>query len=95
MLLFVLDMGSSEGRDPISDLEILRREIREYDEELAAFPWKVIANKMDLEGAEDHLAAFRNRFPKTDVFPISAETGQGLDVLREMLDLEVGHRFVR
>lgn len=95
MLLFVLDMGSSEGRDPIADLEVLRREIREYDEELAAFPWKVVANKMDLEGAAENLTAFRNRFPKADVLPISAETGEGLDALRDMLNREVGHRFVR
>ena len=33
-------------------LEILRREIREYDEELARFPWKVVANKMDEPAAE-------------------------------------------
>jgi len=95
LLLFVLDMAGSEGRDPVSDLEILRREIREYDEDLAAFPWKVVANKMDLEGAAENLTVFRNRFPKADVFPISAESGQGLDTLRDMLDREVGQRFVR
>ncbi len=90
VLLFVLDMAGSEGRDPISDLEILRREIKEYDEELARFPWKVVANKMDLEGAAENLAIFRQRFPKVEVIPISAETGQGLDDLKQMLDNEVG-----
>jgi GTP-binding protein len=95
MLLFVLDMAGSEGRDPISDLEILRREIREYDEDLAAFPWKVVANKMDLETAAENLTAFRNRFPKADVFPISADSGEGLDALRDMLDRELGQRVVR
>ena len=85
-------MAGSEGRDPISDLEILRREIKEYDEELARFPWKVIANKMDLEGAAENLAIFRGRFPKVEVVPISAESGDGLDDLRQMLDNEVGSR---
>jgi GTPase len=93
VLLFVLDMAGSEGRDPLSDLEILRREIKEYDEELARFPWKVIANKMDLEGSEDHLAAFKNRFPKVDIVPISADTGDGLDNLKQLLDNEVGHKL--
>jgi len=93
VLIFVLDMAGSEGRDPLSDLEILRREIKEYDEELARFPWKVVANKMDLSDAADHLAAFRLRFPKVDIIPISAEYDEGLDDLRQMLDNEVGHNL--
>ncbi len=93
LLLFVLDMAGSEGRDPISDFEILRREIKEYDEELARFPWKVVANKMDMEGAEENLRNFRQRFPKAEVVPISAELEEGLDDLRRMLDGEVGYRF--
>jgi GTPase len=93
VLLFVLDMAGSEGRDPLSDLEILRREIKEYDEELSRFPWKVIANKMDLESAAENLTAFKQRFPKVEVIPISAELEEGLDDLRQMLDNEVGHKL--
>ncbi len=93
LLLFVLDMAGSEGRDPLADLEILRREIKEYDEDLARFPWKVVANKMDLDGSAEYLSAFRQRFPKTEVIPISADTGEGLDDLRRMLDNEVGHKL--
>jgi GTP-binding protein len=92
VLLFVVDMAGSEGRDPVSDLEILRREIKEYDEELARFPWKVVANKMDLEPAAENLEHFCQRFPKVEVIPISAELGQGLDVLKQVLDKEVGLR---
>ncbi|MDX1680502.1 MAG: GTPase ObgE [Akkermansiaceae bacterium] len=90
LLLFVLDMAGSEGRDPISDLQILRKEIKEYDEELAKFPWKVVANKMDLEGAAENLIAFKQRFPKVDVIPISAELEEGLEDLKSVLDSEVG-----
>jgi GTP-binding protein len=92
VLLFVVDMAGSEGRDPISDLQILRTEIKEYDEELAKFPWKVIANKMDLEGSEENLAMFKTRFPKVEIIPISADTGQGLDDLKVMLDSEVSQQ---
>lgn len=92
VLLFVIDMAGSEGRDPISDLEILRREIKEYDDELARFPWKIIANKMDLDGAAENLEIFRNRFSKIDIIPISADTGLGLDDLKQVLDNEIGHR---
>jgi len=92
VLLFVLDMAGSEGRDPVSDLEILRREIKEYDADLARFPWKIVANKMDLADAAGNLEIFRQRFPKVEILPISAETGQGLDELKQMLDREVGQR---
>ncbi len=92
VLLFVIDMAGTEGRDPISDLEILRKEVREYDEELAAFPWIIVANKMDVEGSEEKLAAFRARFPKQTIIPISAEADMGLDALRTYLDETVGYR---
>ncbi len=92
LLLFVVDIAGSEMRDPIRDLEILRTEIKEYDEELARFPWMVVANKMDLEGAAGKLEQLEQRFPKVRVLPISAETGEGLDALRLMLDDEVGYR---
>ena len=92
LLLFVIDMAGVDGRDPVSDLEILRREIKEYDEDLASFPWKVVANKMDLAEAVVNLQAFRQRFPKVEIIPISADHGSGLDDLRQILDNEVGHR---
>ena len=92
VLLFIIDIAGVDGRDPVSDLEILRREIKEYDEELARFPWKVVANKMDLEPAAANLQAFRLRFPKVEIIPISADHETGLDDLRQILDNEVGHR---
>ncbi len=90
VLLFVLDMACVDGRDPVSDLQVLRQEIKEYDEELARFPWKIVANKMDLEEAAPNLEFLRQRFPKVEIIPISADQGTGLDALREMLDREVG-----
>ncbi|MEP4076536.1 GTPase ObgE [Haloferula sp.] len=92
MLLFVVDIAGSEGRDPISDLQILRKEIKEYDEELSAFPWMVIANKMDVEGADENLKIFEQRFPKIKVIPVSAEEGEGLDDLMNYLDNEIGYK---
>lgn len=92
LLLFVVDMAGSEGRDPIMDVQTLRTEIKMYDEELAKFPWMVVANKMDLEGAAENLAMFRQRFPKVEVVPISAREEEGLDALREILCEKVGKR---
>lgn len=92
LLLFVIDMAGSEGRDPIADLEVLRREIREYDEELAKFPWIVVANKMDLPEAQENLAKFRSRFEKVQVIAISADKGEGLEELKRELDERVGYK---
>ncbi|MGJ8695866.1 MAG: GTPase ObgE [Verrucomicrobiaceae bacterium] len=86
VLLFVVDMAGSEGRDPIEDVQTLRTEIKMYDEELSKFPWMVVANKMDLEGAEENLAAFQNRFSKIKTVSISAEQEEGLDEVRAALE---------
>ena len=86
LLLFVLDMAGSEGRNPIQDLQHLRREVDLYDPRLAKRPWRVVANKMDLPGAEDNLAAFERRFPGREVVPISAKEKKGIEELKEVLD---------
>ncbi len=90
LLLFVVDMAGSECRDPIEDVETLRREIKLYEEELSKLDWLVVANKMDLEGAAGNLQNFRARFPKVEIVPISAEYGEGLEELREVLCSRVG-----
>lgn len=94
LLIFVVDMAGSEGRNPIEDVEILRKEIKLYDEELAKFEWMVVANKMDLPEAEENLGYFKARFPKVDVLPISADTGLGLEELKADLDQRIAYPAV-
>lgn len=91
-LLFVIDMAGVDGRDPIEDLEILRTEISLYDEDLAKFDWIIVANKMDSEGSKENLELFKARFPKQKIIPISAESGEGLDELRQYLDETIAYR---
>jgi GTPase len=78
LLLFVLDMAGSEGRNPIEDLQHLRREIDLYDRQLSKRQWRVIANKMDLLGAEENLKAFQAKYPQSDPVAISALSGAGI-----------------
>ncbi len=85
LLLFVLDIAGSEGRHPIEDLQNLRREIDLYDSRLSQRPWHVIANKMDLPGAEENLAALRARFPNLEVVGISAGQAERIDELKGRL----------
>ncbi|MEO7166824.1 MAG: GTPase ObgE [Chthoniobacterales bacterium] len=86
LLLFVLDMAGSEGRNPIEDLQHLRREIDLYDSRLSQRPWRVVANKMDLPEAAENLAAFRQRFPDREVMAVSAKEKEGIDKLKSFLD---------
>ena len=85
VLLFVLDIAGSEGRHPIEDLQNLRREIDLYDPRLSQRQWYIIANKMDLPGAEENLRAVSQRFPGIEVVAISAAQSEGLTDLRERL----------
>lgn len=88
-LFYVLDMAGSEGRSPIDDYQQLRKELKLYDPTLAAKPACIIANKMDLDEAVDHLKAFKQRFPKLKVIPISAQGSEGLVSLFDYLQKKV------
>jgi len=90
ILLFVVDVAGSEGRNPIEDLRNLRREVDLYDPGLSKRPWYIIANKIDLPGASENLEASRNQFRTIDVTSISAKTGKGIQVLKRKLRIWVG-----
>ena len=92
LLLFVVDVAGSEVRDPIEELQTLRKEVRLYNEELATRPWLVVANKMDLHGAEQRLLELKSRFPKAEIIPISAKQGDGIDELKARLGRIIGSR---
>ena len=85
IIAHVVDMGSSEGRDPISDFQIINTEIQKYGKKLAKKPMVVLANKMDLPGSEDNLAKFKEKYPDTLVIPISAMYQQNIDEAMETL----------
>lgn len=92
LLMFVVDTAGVDQRDPISDIEKLRTEIKLYDEELSTRPWFIVANKADLEESEMYLTAMQHRFPKQEIISISAQEGIGLDHLRDRLKELVGKR---
>ena len=85
VLVFVIDVGGSEGRNPIEDLQNLRREIDLYDPALSSRRWLIVANKMDLPDAEKNLRALQERFPRITIVPTSAAKGDGIAELKETL----------
>lgn len=85
LLVFVLDMAGSEGREPIEDLQKLRKELDLYDPKLSERPWIVVANKMDLPSAKEKLRHFKARYRKLEVFPVAAAEGEGMEKLTRRL----------
>jgi len=85
IFLFVVDVAGSEGRNPVEDVQQLRKEVDLYDPPLSQRPWFVIANKMDLPNAQENLNALRKKFPKIDIVPISAAKAEGIDELKKEL----------
>lgn len=81
VLAHIIDMGASEGRNPIEDYEIIRKEIVSYSEKLAKKREIVIANKMDIPGAKENLAKFQKKYPNLEVIPISALNNENIDDL--------------
>ncbi|MGI6698763.1 MAG: GTPase ObgE [Christensenellales bacterium] len=82
LLLHVVDISGVEGRDPLDDLRIINNELKRYGD-LDQRPSMIVANKMDLPGAEENLARLRETFPDKKVFAVSAATGQGFETLIE------------
>src|SRR6266508_879893 len=89
VLVFVVDLAGSEGRNPVEDLQNLRREIDLYDPTLSLRAWFVVANKMDLPDATENLKTLQERFPKLQILPISAAKGEGIDALKQALATQI------
>ena len=82
LILHVLDISGSEERDPLEDLRIIQEELRLYSSELAVRPVIIVANKMDIPGAEEHLQRLKEAVEESqEVFSVSAATGEGLQAL--------------
>ena len=82
LLVHVVDVAGSEGRDPLEDLDTINRELAAFNPELASRPMLVAGNKCDL--AEDRqieafAAAVREK--GYEFFPLMAAIAHGTDVL--------------
>ena len=84
LLLHVVDISGSEGRDPIDDLDQINTELDHYGN-LSELPQIIVCNKMDLPGAEENLKRMQLLAKGMDceVFAVSAATHQGFE---ELLD---------
>jgi len=76
------DMSGSEGRDPFEDYQVINKELKTYKYNLLARPQIIVANKMDLPGADEHLKRFKEQLKETyEIIPISAATKDNIQTL--------------
>jgi len=91
LLLFLLDLAATDGRNPCDDFEHLRKELVEYDPSLGEKPFLVAGNKIDEESADQYIKEFKKRFPDIELIPISAVLEENINILRhEFLQILFG-----
>ncbi|WP_019908995.1 GTPase ObgE [Paenibacillus sp. HW567] len=85
IIIHVVDMSGSEGRDPFEDWVMINDELKQYNANLTDRPQIVAANKMDMPESEENLISFRERVaelrPDLEIMPISSLTRQGVQEL--------------
>ena len=82
MLIHVVDVAGSEGRDPKEDFNIINLELKNFNENLSKLPMIVAGNKCDL--ATDEQVAEFEAYVKAEgyeFFPIMAPINEGVDDL--------------
>lgn len=83
VVVHVIDMAATEGRDPYQDYLTINEELGAYDASILERPQIIVANKMDMPDAEDQLELFKEQLDGAHpIYPISAFTREGL---RELL----------
>ncbi|HVK57243.1 MAG TPA: GTPase ObgE, partial [Candidatus Kapabacteria bacterium] len=85
ILVLLLDMAGTDGRNPWDDYKQLLTELELYDPTLVEKPIYVVANKMDEPAAEENLKKFKRRIKKVRVLPIAAAFDEGIDLFKKMI----------
>lgn len=89
LLVHLVDMAESTGRNPVEDFEIIMGELAQFSEEMLAKPMIVVASKMDAAQDLERVEALQALAASRDLpfYKISAVTGEGLpELLRAMTE---------
>jgi GTP-binding protein len=92
VLVHMVDLSSSNPRDPVEDLDVVRRELELFSPELAAKPQIVTANKMDAVDDEARVKRLEKRARALELpfLRLSGATGSGIPQLLEAVWRELG-----
>lgn len=85
LLLHVIDISGSEGRNPVEDFYKINEELKEYSKKLAEKKQIIVANKADIMQNNKYYEKLANIAKKEniEIFNISAATGKGINELME------------
>ena len=92
VIAHVIDMASTEGRDPYNDYILINKELENFNKKLLKKPQIIIANKSDIDTFDENLEEFKKKLnnPNIKIFSVSAATNKGLgevvDYLADILD---------
>ncbi len=99
LLIHIVDVSGMEGRDPLDDFKKINEELQKYNAILAGRTQVVVANKMDIPGANENYEIFKEEIEKLGykVFSMSAATRSGVDevidyvspILKEIEDTQI------
>lgn len=78
IIAHVIDMSGFEGRNPYDDYRMINQELEQFNSHLLDKPQIIIANKMDMDGAEENLKVFQTKVKDIPIYPISAMKKEGL-----------------
>lgn len=81
MLFHLVDVNGYEDQDAVTAIRMINKELALYSPVLAKKEMVIVANKMDLTGADKALSALRRKIRKYKIFPVSGVTGEGMDAL--------------
>ena len=82
VIVHMIDMSSSEGRDPVEDYHVINKELVAYKQRLEDRPQIIVANKMDMPDAEDNLELFKEEVgTEHTIIPLSAVSRNNIDQL--------------
>ena len=85
VIVHVVDMSATDGRDPYEDYKIINQELGEYNMRLLERPQIVVANKMDIPAAQENLEKFKSKLAadgeEVYIVEISAFTRTNVDNL--------------
>ena len=89
VLLHVIDMAATDGRDPYQDYLTIKEELKQYNPELLKRPQLILANKMDQEEASLFLEEFKEKLQDDiPIYPISAITHQNIQpVIQKIFEI--------
>ena len=83
LLLHVIDVSGSEGRNPVEDFNVINEELKQYSEKLANRKQIIVANKIDSMQDESLYIELEKMAKEKgiEIYKISAATGEGVETL--------------